>query len=161
MSSSACDHFKISHGYNADMFADGWLLSQRQCHQFLFAGKPASDFRILPDPAVYGILQQDDLIFRQMHPPVGHGNVNAAVLLSQMKADGRSPQFFPESACQHMFTAVLLHMIQAAFPVNPAVNGGSRFNGRFRLMPHNSFPVYLRICNPDPVERSGIKRLSS
>jgi predicted aconitase with swiveling domain len=50
----------------------------------------------------------------------GRGNIDAAVLLTQMKTLGAIPQGIVENRREKMLSAMLLHMIEAARPIEDA-----------------------------------------
>ena len=125
MRSAAGDHLKIAHGHNAHMLRYRRRLAQRKAFQFLLIREPAADGRVHADALVDSVFQQGNLFIRQMSPPLRHGNVNGGFRLPQMQADGGAAKLFPNCAGQHMFSAVLLHVVCPARAVDLAAHRGA------------------------------------
>ena len=163
MRSPAGDHFEITHGDDPHMFRYRRCLAQGQAFQFVFIREPAPDRRVQADTFVHRLLQQEDLLLCQACPLIRHGNVDAGLRLSQVQADGRTAELFPDRPGQHMFAAVLFHMVRPPCAVDLSAHRGARGDLLVHRVDHFAAGVrfhvrHLRLGFPEG-QRARIKRL--
>ena len=140
--------------HHAYMLLHRRRLAQGKRLQLLFVRKPAANGHVRLNVAVHVVLQRAQLLRRQAHAPVRQLHVDRRIVLSQMQADRVPGKMPPAGSGQHVLAGVLLHVVEAARPVDAPLDPLSDGQRRVYHVPHFAVLVHVHVHDARAAQRA-------
>ena len=129
---------------------------QRQPGRLLLRNDPNANRPVLPDNRVGLVLRRGQLVGRHLARQIDRGHVAPHVETHRLDATGAF-----ECCRQQMLAGVLLHVIDAAGPVDPPGDLRSGLQAAFHHMHHVPVVAILDIEDRETAESPRVERLAS
>ena len=134
MRAAAGHVLKIADGDDAYVLFHRGRLAQGHASKHLRVRKRTDDGHVALYVFVDGILERAQFFLGDARAAAGQVGVDARDLRAQVQADDVAAELPPDGVGQHVFAAVLLHVVEAARPVDLAVDFASHVQGRVRAV---------------------------
>ena len=160
MRAAAGHVLKIADGDDADMLFHRGRLAQGHAFERLLVRERANDGHVALYVFIDGILERAQFFLGDARAAVGEVGVDAGHLRAQVQADDVTAELLPDGVGQHVFAAVLLHVVEAARPVDLAVNFASHVQGRVRAV-EDIAVLHKHIKDVRPAQRARVVGLAA
>ena len=151
---------KIADGDDADVLFHRGRLAQGHASKRLLVRERANDGHVALYVFIDGILERAQFFLGDARAAVGEVGVDARHLRAQVQADDVAAELPPDGVGQHVLAAVLLHVVEAARPVDLAVNFASHAQGRVHAVEHVAV-LHEHIKDVRPAQRARIVGLAA
>ena len=160
MRAAAGHVLKIADGDDADVLLDRGRLAQGHAPERLRVRERADDGHVTLYVFIDSIFKSAQFLRRDVRAAAGEVRVDARHFRAQVQANDVAAELPPDGVGQHVLAAVLLHVVEAARPVDLAVNVAARRQGRVHAVEHVAVP-HEHIKDVRPAQRTRVVGLAA